>query len=87
MVTPVKVWRRYKVVSLGGTQGTFFQRLLVFTTARQKAPAGILDSALRRHHVNLRALMKRDERLPLPGIRRGSAAKLGGLSSAAELGD
>jgi hypothetical protein len=62
MVDPMKVWRRYEIVSTRGTRGTLLQRLLTFTTARRRAPDGLLDSALKRHHIDLRALMKRDER-------------------------
>lgn len=42
------MWRRYEIVSAYGTRGTYLQRLLVFTTARKKAPVGIIDSLLRR---------------------------------------
>jgi hypothetical protein len=42
------MWRRYEIVSASGTHGTYLQRLLVFTTARKKAPAAIIDSLLRR---------------------------------------
>lgn len=70
MVNPVRVWRRYQIVSACGTQGTLLQRLLVFTTARRKAPAGALDSALRRYHIDLRVLMNHDQQVRLNGACR-----------------
>jgi hypothetical protein len=54
MVDSVGVWRRYEIVSLHGTNGTYLQRLLVFTTARRKAPAGVIDCLLRRFPAGLR---------------------------------
>jgi hypothetical protein len=48
MGTGMGMWRRYEIVSACGTHGTYLQRLLVFTTARKKAPVGIIDSLLRR---------------------------------------
>lgn len=43
------MWRRYEIVSARGTNGTYLQRLLVFTTARKKAPDGVIDALLRRY--------------------------------------
>jgi hypothetical protein len=59
---PEGMFRSYQVVSSRGTRGTRFQQLLVFTTARRKAPGGVIDSALRHFHVGLRALLKREAR-------------------------
>lgn len=53
MVNVVGVWRRYEIVSVQGTHGTYLQRLLVFTTARRKAPEGVIDSLLRRFPAGL----------------------------------
>jgi hypothetical protein len=54
MVNVMGMWRRYEIVSAHGTHGTYLQRLLVFTTARKKAPEGIMDSLLRRFPVATR---------------------------------
>lgn len=48
------MWRQYEIVSAHGTHGTYLQRLLVFTTARKKAPVGIIDSLLRRFPMGSR---------------------------------
>jgi len=53
-VDDVAVVRSYQIVSGSGTVGTYFQRLLVFTTARQKAPPTVLDHLLSRYPVSPR---------------------------------
>lgn len=49
------------IVSTRGTQGTYLQRLLVFTTARRKAPGTLLDVLLRRFHVDLQVVSNHDQ--------------------------
>ena len=73
----MRVWRRYQIVSTRGTQGTVLQRLLVFTTMRRKAPAGAIDSALRRYDIDVRVLMRPD----LQRMHRGSRRLSGGGSA------
>jgi hypothetical protein len=52
---PVGVVRSYQILSPHGTDGNPYQRLLMFTTARRKAPAGLLGMVLARHAVWRRA--------------------------------
>lgn len=52
VVEDVAVERSYQIVSPGGTDGTVFQRLLVFTTARRRAPAVILERLLARYPLD-----------------------------------
>jgi hypothetical protein len=72
MVKSVGVWRRYQIVSSSGTQGTYLQRLLVFTTARKRAPAGLIDALFRRYLVDLRSLRNLELATPPQGFRRAS---------------
>ena len=74
MIHSVGVWRRYQIVSLHGTQGTYLQRLLVFTTARKKAPDGLIDALFRRYLVDLRSLRTLNAATPPRDIRRASSA-------------
>jgi hypothetical protein len=67
MVNAVRVWRHYMIVSTRGTQGTYLQRLLVFTTARRKAPGTLLDVLLRRFHVDLQVVSNHDQAAQSPG--------------------
>jgi hypothetical protein len=46
---PVGIVRSYQVMSCRGTYGNSYQRLLMFTTARRKAPAGLLQIVLARY--------------------------------------
>jgi hypothetical protein len=73
MMNPVGVWRRYQIVSSSGTQGTYLQRLLVFTTARKKAPDGLIEALFRRYLVDLRSLRTLGTATPPHGIRRVSS--------------
>ena len=73
MMNPVGVWRRYQIVSSSGTQGTYLQRLLVFTTARKKAPDGLIEALFRRYLVDHRALRTLSFATPPHGIRRVSS--------------
>lgn len=50
-VDPVAVSRSYEIVSSRGTHGNTYQRLLEFTTARRKAPDGLLNAVLARYLV------------------------------------
>lgn len=74
MILPVRVWRRYQIVSLHGTQGTYLQRLLAFTTARKRAPDGLIDALFRRYLVDLRSLRTLNAATPPQDIRRASSA-------------
>lgn len=42
------VSRSYEIISAQGTKGTPAQRLLAYTTAQRRAPAGLLDALLAR---------------------------------------
>jgi hypothetical protein len=53
-VDPVGVLRSYEVVSTRGTRGNSYQRLLVFTTARRKAPDFLIRAVLARYGVGRR---------------------------------
>jgi hypothetical protein len=46
---PVGVSRSYQIVSSNGTTGNPYQRLLAFTTARRKAPEGLIHVLLARY--------------------------------------
>jgi hypothetical protein len=52
VVEHVAVARSYRIISMAGTEGTVFQRLLVFTTARQRAPARFLARLLSRYPLD-----------------------------------
>jgi hypothetical protein len=72
---PAGLFRSYQVVSAHGTTGTYLQQLLVFTTARRKAPEGVIDFVLQCLPAGVQLLAKRT-RAP-EGVRRAP----GGLRS------
>jgi hypothetical protein len=54
-VDTIGVSRSYRIVSTRGTLGNAYQRLLAFTTARRKAPTGLLDPMLAHYQDRLHA--------------------------------
>jgi hypothetical protein len=69
-VEPIAVSRSYVIVSTRGTRGNVYQRLLVFTTARRKAPRSLVDPVVARYQSGRRARSKRAWRAP-PGDGAG----------------
>ena len=63
-VDSIGVSRSYRIVSTRGTRGNAYQRLLAFTTARRKAPTGLLDPMLAHYQDRLRARRLRRSRDP-----------------------
>jgi hypothetical protein len=74
MLSSVGMWRSYEIVSSSGTQGTYFQRLLLFTTARKKAPDGLIEALFRRYLVDPRVRKNRDRAIPPRWARRASSS-------------
>jgi hypothetical protein len=73
-MSSVGMWRSYEIVSSSGTQGTYFQRLLLFTTARKKAPDGLIEALFRRYLVDPRVRKNRDRAIPPQWARRASSS-------------
>lgn len=51
-----EISRSFTIVSSGGTMGTHYQRLLAFTIAGRKAPAGVVELVVRSSRAALRRM-------------------------------